>query len=140
MTPISPGDASATSFSAAHRRTTSATPGIVLDMFPRTFAVGAHFGVVLVASPVRIDVPSAAQAASAPPQGVTEVATFRNDGVYSDGRHPDEVRYTKTAAEDVRRRDFTINGLLLDPMSLPGAAQFESGHDFSRAAPHSVGL
>ncbi len=48
---------------------------------------------------------------------VTEVATFRNDGIYSDGRHPDEVRYTKTAAEDVQRRDFTINGLLLDPLS-----------------------
>ena len=42
---------------------------------------------------------------------MTEVATFRSDGVYSDGRHPDEVRYTKTAAEDVQRRDFTINGL-----------------------------
>jgi poly(A) polymerase len=46
----------------------------------------------------------------------TEVATFRSDGAYSDGRHPDEVRYTKSAEEDVRRRDFTINGLLLDPL------------------------
>jgi poly(A) polymerase len=45
------------------------------------------------------------------------VATFRSDGLYSDGRHPDAVRYTKTAEEDVRRRDFTINGLLLDPQS-----------------------
>ena len=47
---------------------------------------------------------------------VTEVATFRSDGVYSDGRHPDAVRYTHSAEEDVRRRDFTINGLLLDPL------------------------
>ena len=47
---------------------------------------------------------------------VTEVATFRSDLAYSDGRHPDGVRYTKTAAEDVERRDFTINGLLLDPL------------------------
>lgn len=83
---------------------TSATPDIVLDMFPRTFAVGAHFGVVLVA-----------------PEGddarfVTEVATFRADGVYSDGRHPDAVRYTTSPEEDVKRRDFTINGLLLDPL------------------------
>jgi poly(A) polymerase len=44
----------------------------------------------------------------------TEVATFRSDGAYSDGRHPDAVRYTTSAEEDVRRRDFTINGLLLD--------------------------
>ena len=45
---------------------------------------------------------------------MTEVATFRSDGAYSDGRHPDAVRYTLSAEEDVRRRDFTINGLLLD--------------------------
>lgn len=89
---------------------TSATPDIVLNMFPRTFAVGAHFGVVLVAEAERFS------KESAPPQVVTEVATFRSDGVYSDGRHPDEVRYTLSAAEDVQRRDFTINGLLLDPL------------------------
>jgi putative nucleotidyltransferase with HDIG domain len=82
---------------------TSATPEVVLEMFPRTFAVGAHFGVVLVS-------PEAEDA-----RFVTEVATFRSDLSYSDGRHPDGVRYTKTAEEDVQRRDFTINGLLLDP-------------------------
>jgi poly(A) polymerase len=85
---------------------TSATPEIVLDLFPRTFAVGAHFGVVLVSAEI---------------DGVatlTEVATFRSDGVYSDGRHPDAVRYTTSAEEDVQRRDFTINGLLLDPEKL----------------------
>jgi poly(A) polymerase len=81
---------------------TSATPDLVLDMFPRTFAVGAHFGVVLVA----------AEGAGL----VTEVATFRSDGAYSDGRHPDAVRYTTSAKEDVQRRDFTINGILLDPL------------------------
>ena len=91
---------------------TSATPDIVLGMFPRTFAVGAHFGVVLVASAIDSD----CENGSVEERCVTEVATFRNDGVYSDGRHPDEVRYTKTAAEDVQRRDFTINGLLLDPL------------------------
>ena len=46
-----------------------------------------------------------------------EVATFRSDLGYSDGRHPDEVRFTKDPREDVQRRDFTINGLLLDPIS-----------------------
>ena len=91
---------------------TSATPDIVLDMFPRTFAVGAHFGVVLVASGIA----AGCEDGSVEERCVTEVATFRSDGVYSDGRHPDEVLYTKTAAEDVERRDFTINGLLLDPL------------------------
>ena len=81
---------------------TSATPDLVLDMFERTFAVGAKFGVVLVA-------PEDAGY-------VTEVATYRSDGAYSDGRRPDAVRYSKSAEEDVQRRDFTINGLLLDPL------------------------
>ena len=83
---------------------TSATPDVVLGLFERTFAVGAHFGVVLVA-----DGDEAGYV-------TTEVATFRSDGAYSDGRHPDAVRYTASAEEDVRRRDFTINGLLLDPL------------------------
>ena len=93
---------------------TSATPDVVLDMFPRTFAVGAHFGVVLVAS----ETGSECEEGSVAERCVTEVATFRSDGVYSDGRHPDAVRYTQTAQEDVQRRDFTINGLLLDPLRL----------------------
>ncbi|AXC12883.1 tRNA nucleotidyltransferase [Acidisarcina polymorpha] len=82
---------------------TNAVPEVVLDLFPQTFAVGAHFGVVLVA--VEID----------GEEIVTEVATFRNDGSYSDGRHPDAVRFSESAEEDVQRRDFTINGMLLDP-------------------------
>ena len=85
---------------------TSARPETVLEMFPRTFSVGAHFGVVLVAD------------GSEDGEIVTEVATFRNDGAYSDGRHPDAVRFSDSAEEDVRRRDFTINGMLLDPISL----------------------
>ena len=84
---------------------TSASPDRVLEMFPRTFAVGAHFGVVLVVDLV----------ADSSAEIVTEVATFRNDGAYSDGRRPDAVRYTNSAEQDVQRRDFTINGLLLDP-------------------------
>lgn len=128
---------------------TSATPDVVLAMFPRTFAVGAHFGVVLVAT---CDESDAADAACAPegrdtplPSVLTEVATFRSDGVYSDGRHPDEVRYTTSAEEDVQRRDFTINGLLLDPLRLaasptagrsaaPGVAYGEKSKERLRAA------
>ncbi|HXR39279.1 MAG TPA: CCA tRNA nucleotidyltransferase [Terracidiphilus sp.] len=83
---------------------TSATPDVVLGLFDRTFAVGAHFGVVLVA------------VGEGDGYFTTEVATFRSDAAYSDGRHPDAVRYTKSAEEDVRRRDFTINGLLIDPL------------------------
>jgi poly(A) polymerase len=95
---------------------TSATPDVVLKRFPRTFAVGARFGVVLVASSIEANSVDAVEEKLAPPQVVTEVATFRSDGAYSDGRHPDGVQYTTSAEEDVRRRDFTINGMLLDPV------------------------
>jgi poly(A) polymerase len=87
---------------------TSATPHEVIRIFPQTFAVGAQFGVVLV--PVRRD-----DADGERDNFATEVATFRSDGAYSDGRHPDEVQFSKDARMDVQRRDFTINGLLLDP-------------------------
>lgn len=78
---------------------TDARPERVQELFPRSLAVGAKFGVILV---IEDDVQ-------------VEVATFRSDIGYSDGRHPDRVVYSKTAEEDVRRRDFTINGLLMDP-------------------------
>ncbi len=87
---------------------TSATPDEVIRIFPQTYAVGAQFGVVLV--PVRRETPEGERDNYA-----IEVATFRSDGAYSDGRHPDEVQFSKDARMDVQRRDFTINGLLLDP-------------------------
>ena len=79
---------------------TSATPDAVVQLFPRSLTVGAQFGVVLV------------------PQGdhFYEVATFRSEGTYSDGRRPDHVTYTTDPRQDVERRDFTINGLLYDPL------------------------
>ena len=95
---------------------TSATPDVVLGMFERTFAVGAKFGVVLVAT--TCGGAGTVDQEPAPPQVVTEVATFRSDGAYSDGRRPDAVRYAESAEEDVQRRDFTINGLLLDPLKM----------------------
>jgi len=85
---------------------TSATPDQVLSLFPKTFAVGAHFGVILVCTP-QPDAPDIA----------TEVATFRHDGAYSDGRRPDAVQFSSSPEEDVLRRDFTINGMLLDPLA-----------------------
>jgi poly(A) polymerase len=87
---------------------TSATPDEVMRIFSETYAVGAQFGVVLV--PVKV-------LGEAEGRGHIEVATFRSDGAYLDGRHPDSVRYTTSALHDVERRDFTINGLLLDPLS-----------------------
>ena len=91
---------------------TDATPDEVMAMFPETYAVGAQFGVVLV--PISTDV--LPNSLTTHP-GAIEVATFRSDIGYSDGRHPDEVRFSKDPKEDVRRRDFTINGLLLDPLT-----------------------
>ncbi|HKZ53216.1 MAG TPA: CCA tRNA nucleotidyltransferase [Candidatus Acidoferrales bacterium] len=79
---------------------TSATPPEVLRLYPDAVTVGAQFGVIRV------------------PSGGAEieVATFRSDHGTLDGRHPREVRYARTPEEDVRRRDFTINGLLYDPI------------------------
>jgi poly(A) polymerase len=78
---------------------TDATPEQVTQLFPESMGVGAQFGVMLVPHS----------------EGNVEVATFRSDGRYTDGRHPSEVRYSKTPQQDVLRRDFTINGLLYDP-------------------------
>jgi poly(A) polymerase len=77
--------------------TTDARPEEVMKLFPESVAVGAQFGVMLIQH-----------------EGFkVEVATFRSDVGYSDGRHPDRVVYSKTPQEDVQRRDFTINGLLM---------------------------
>ena len=77
---------------------TEATPAVVQKIFPHTYAVGAHFGVVVVVE-----------------NGFNfEVATFRSDGAYLDHRHPVEVRFS-SPEEDAKRRDFTINGMFFDP-------------------------
>jgi poly(A) polymerase len=78
---------------------TDAPPQRVRKLFPRTQAVGAVFGVVLVTHG----------------RSIVEVATFRSDGTYLDGRHPSEVHFT-TAEQDAQRRDFTMNGLFFDPL------------------------
>ncbi|GAC1426011.1 MAG: hypothetical protein NVSMB62_23330 [Acidobacteriaceae bacterium] len=88
---------------------TSATPEQILPLFPKTFAVGAHFGVVIVCVP--------RESENGTNEIPIEVATFRHDGAYSDGRRPDAVRFSSNPEDDVRRRDFTINGMLLDPMA-----------------------
>jgi poly(A) polymerase len=84
---------------------TAATPDVVMASFERTESVGAHFGVVLVVRAVQGE------------RVATEVATFRHDGAYSDGRRPDAVKFSLDPREDVLRRDFTINGMLLDALA-----------------------
>jgi poly(A) polymerase len=78
---------------------TDARPDRVSELFERSEQVGAHFGVVLVRENT----------------SQVEVATFRSDASYSDGRRPDAVRFEIDPRQDVMRRDFTINALLLDP-------------------------
>ena len=83
---------------------TAATPEIVRNVFGRrrTLAIGAAFGVITVLGPKGA--------------GQVEVATFRADAEYTDGRHPAGVTFC-SAREDAKRRDFTINGLFLDPLT-----------------------
>ncbi len=95
---------------------TDATPERVQELFRGSLNVGARFGVILV-------VEDSVQ---------VEVATFRSDVGYSDGRHPDRVVYSRSPEEDVLRRDFTINGLLLDPQT-GEVLDFVGGRDDIRA-------
>ena len=79
---------------------TNATPATIKSLFPKTIPIGESFGVVIVVI-----------------NGINfEVTTFRQDEMYSDGRHPDNVAFS-TPEEDAKRRDFTINGLFYDPLS-----------------------
>jgi poly(A) polymerase len=94
---------------------TNATPKQVMSIFPETYAVGVQFGVVLVPAPGNSATNCEAEGSSK--FDCVEVATFRSDVGYSDGRHPDKVRFSNDPREDVARRDFTINGMLLDPLS-----------------------
>lgn len=81
---------------------TDAPPSRLLELFPGSQSVGAHFGVVLVrrASDVQV-----------------EVSTFRSEGNYTDGRRPDQVHFETDPTRDAQRRDFTINGLFEDPIT-----------------------
>ncbi|MDE2217759.1 MAG: CCA tRNA nucleotidyltransferase [Planctomycetota bacterium] len=85
--------------SADYDIATNALPEVIMKLFEKTFAVGVQYGVVIVVK-----------------EGHNfEVATFRTEGSYSDGRHPDYVSFS-TPENDVKRRDFTINGLLYNPI------------------------
>lgn len=80
---------------------TDLLPDRLAGLFPKTHSVGAHFGTVLVVEG----------------GAAFEVTTFRRDGVYTDGRHPDTVEFTRRVEEDLARRDFTVNAMAYDPHS-----------------------
>ena len=101
---------------------TSATPEEITTLFPSTATVGAQFGVVVVHGEA----------------GDYEVATFRADALYSDGRHPDRVRFC-SAREDVRRRDFTINGMLYDPIEKKVLDWVGAQEDIKRGVVRAIG-
>jgi putative nucleotidyltransferase with HDIG domain len=101
---------------------TSAKPEDVQRIFPRTIPVGAQFGVVLVVL-----------------NGDSfEVASFRFDGPYLDGRRPSQVRYG-TLQEDIMRRDFTINGMVYDPIENRVVDLVEGKKDLERRCIRAIG-
>lgn len=103
---------------------TDAPPEEVLRLFPKAQKVGAHFGVVLV----RED------------DDEVEIATFRSDHSYSDGRRPDRVEFETDPRQDVLRRDFTINALLLDPETGRVLDYVNGQEDLRRGVIRAIGV
>jgi poly(A) polymerase len=102
---------------------TDARPDRIMDLFPSSGRVGAHFGVILVRDVF----------------DQVEVATFRSDHDYLDGRHPEHVRFESDPREDVLRRDFTINGLMLDPDTGRVLDFVEGQADLTRGVVRAIG-
>lgn len=94
---------------------TSARPDTIETLFPKTLALGKAFGIITI-------LPDESDSTAQP----VEVATFRAESTYADGRHPDQIRFTN-AREDVLRRDFTINALLLDPVPPARICDYTNG-------------
>lgn len=101
---------------------TDAQPADVIRLFRRTLKVGARFGVVIVLIGSE----------------QVEVATFRSEAGYEDGRHPTEVRFT-SAAEDASRRDFTINGMFYDPRKEQVIDYVEGQVDLAKGVIRTIG-
>lgn len=102
--------------------TTSARPDDIQKIFPDTIPVGAQFGVILVLIE----------------NHPFEVASFRHDGPYLDGRHPSQVRYG-SLEEDIRRRDFTINGMVYDPLADRAIDLVDGMGDLKRRCVRAIG-
>ncbi len=97
----------------------SARPDQIVEILPAAVLVGASFGVVRF--------------------GAVEIATFRSESSYSDGRHPDEVRYETDPRADAARRDFTINAIFFDPVHAEYLDYFEGRRDLERREIRAVG-
>jgi poly(A) polymerase len=102
---------------------TSAFPDVVRSLFPRTVSVGESFGVILVIEDGR----------------QYEIATYRIDRAYEDGRRPSGVEFSILAEEDVRRRDFTVNGLLMDPETCRVVDHVGGMEDLQRRVIRTIG-
>lgn len=102
---------------------TAARPEQVTELFPDSDLVGAHFGVLLVR-----------QAGA-----VVEVATFRSEYDYRDGRHPERVRFENNPQADAARRDFTINAMMMDPFTGEVLDYFGGQQDLARRLVRTVG-
>jgi putative nucleotidyltransferase with HDIG domain len=102
---------------------TDARPDRIMDLFPNSGRAGAHFGVVLVREAF----------------SQVEVATFRSDDDYDDGRRPTSVRFESDPRADVGRRDFTINGLMMDPFSGQVLDWVEGRADLARRVVRAIG-
>ena len=105
---------------------TNATPDQVRKVFKarKTLDVGASFGVIIVVGSKKA--------------GQVEVATFRSDGSYSDGRRPDSVIFS-SPEEDARRRDFTINGMFFDPLEHKVLDFVGGEHDLGQGYVRAIG-
>lgn len=102
---------------------TSALPGDVQRLFRRTIPVGIQHGTVAVVLPL----------------GQVEVTTYRGEGAYSDGRHPDSVSFVRTLDEDLQRRDLTINAMALDPIERRVVDPMGGERDLMRRVVRAVG-
>lgn len=101
---------------------TSALPEEITSIFTKTREVGVHFGVVIVIVNNQ----------------AFDVATFRNDGSYKDGRHPEEVTFS-TPQDDTARRDFTVNGIFFDPISEKYIDFVEGKSDIDKKVIRAIG-
>jgi poly(A) polymerase len=102
---------------------TNAVPEQIIRLFRRTLKIGAKFGVVIVLLGDK----------------KVEVATFRTEGGYTDGRHPGQVKFT-IAKEDALRRDFTINGMFYDPIGRSVLDFVDGQKDLKRRVIHTIGI
>ncbi len=113
--------------------TTNATPEEIISLFPRTFYQNSYGTVGVVTAPETEEDQEAVK------KSIVEVTPFRLEGVYSDNRHPDQVSWSKSLTDDLKRRDFTCNAMAYDPIKDMLVDQFDGLKDISRKLLRAVG-